>query len=569
MDPLPVDATFVAEGLAADRVANRETVDGLYAGLPRPGYAIPMAWRCAVTACNNVVNDVPRFSSADHGSWFKALISVIRAVMDRSGQDDFKGPYFDSSVEEDEALSTCLRAEYDLIAYLNLETCLREGSWRLGYASDDDAFRLTLRPCERRSALTLLNGKLQFLALSPGVQEMAAKGSSPREIVPMIVETGMTEVEFLRDAVPKAWKRLASHLGFTIDEGLRFQAFITALMETGGLWFRTEGLCRTFSKFLHDEGFPSVSSDRQKSLVTFFSATPEEIESWGIAVPFVRVGDWLAYWPFAHHVLPPSLTFLTLLMRKYPDQWNNTVGSELADVATRVRSGLFHADLLFTTVKAKKGIGDIDLGIYDRQSRTLMLCEVKTVFDRFRTGYQMANFVDQRVNFAKAERQLASAAEAIASGTWPLSDLFGRTMAGTPDRILPVVLTWYDQHDPWAGLDRTNMASCSFRVFRYLFDRAAGNLERLHEAIRQLSRVYCEAAWQTWPLTVRDQGLVLKRQVQSDLLPPAEMLNAMPLSELVRKELETLPKLPLDWVAQLPAMQLKPSDFYFYEFDEP
>jgi hypothetical protein len=94
-----------------------------------------------------------------------------------------------------------------------------------------------------------------------------------------------------------------------------------------------------------------------------------------------------------------------LLMRKHPHDWNNTVGSDLAEVADTLCARLPAVPgLLFATMKKKAGIGDIDLAIYDRRSHVLLLCEIKTVFDRFRTSYQLSNFAGQRVNFAKAAR---------------------------------------------------------------------------------------------------------------------------------------------------------------------
>jgi hypothetical protein len=564
-----IEAQRVADAIAVDRASYRETSAPIYANLPQPGYALPMAWRCAVAMSNELVDSIPRYSSADHGSLLKSLLAVARRVL-AAAQTEFAGPHFDAALEHDEAIQSCLDGEYHQLAQLNLEISLREDYWRLSYDSDDDSFRLSLAPPQRRSALVLLDHKVEFLGHSPEVREILLGSPSPNKAIPLTLATGMNEVAFLRDAVPHAWRRLSDRIGFSIDEAAEFQAFVQALLEPGLLWFRPDDLFEAFVEFVEERKLATISKDQFHQMLDFFSAPAEVIESWGIAVPFVRFGDWLAYWPFVHHVLPPSLTFLSLLMRKHSDDWNNTVGSHLAEVAKTVRAQLPDASgLLFVTTKTKAGIGDIDLGIYDPRSRVLLLCEIKTVFDRFRTNYQFSNFAGQRVNFAKAAAQLSASIDAIVSGAWPLSDIFGRKLDGPPARILPLVLTWYDQHNPWLGDDSAGLASCNFRVFQHLFSQAGGDLVMVHEAIVQLSRIYCVASLQSWQqFPIADKTVAVKREVQTDLLPPEEALRKMPLSELVRQEIGPLAKLPTDWVAQLTAKGVSPHDYHVYGFDD-
>jgi hypothetical protein len=565
-----IETDRIVDAIRSDVASLRETLDSHYATLAPPGYTVPMAWRCAVEMSNQIVDAVPHYSSAEHGSVFKALLAVVRRTLS-APRAEFVGPHFDYAMAYDHSVQTCLEGEYEQLSHFNLEVSLLNDYWRLFYEPEVDSFRLALAPPQRRSALVLIDHKAEFLAMTPEIREIFTKDSSSGEnrTIPLSLAIGMREVEFLAHAVPKDWQELATRLGFTLEEGVQFQAFIQSLMQIGKSWFRIDDLLEMFKDFATKRSLPLINDDKFRRLVDFFSLSPEVAETFGIAVPFVRFDHWFAYWPFVHHILPPSLTFLSLLIRKHSDDWNNSVGSNLAEVAAAVRQSLPKMPgLLFATTKKKVGVGDIDLAVYDLRSRVLLLCEIKTVFDRFRTNYQQSNFTEQRVNFNKASKQLAVASEAIEKQAWSLSEIFQRKIQGKPSRILPLVLTWYDQHNPWLGVTNRNPESCNFRVFQYLFSQAGGNLAVLYEAISQLSRIYCVAALPRWQLPKTHGSVQATREVQTGLLPPQNILNEMPLAELVRREVGSLAKLPTDWEDQLAAIDKDAARFYIYGFDE-
>lgn len=555
--------------IAQDREANAEKTREVYRTLPSPGYTIPMAWRCAITMSNELVDSVPRYSSADHGSIFKSLLNVVRQLCPNSS-DQFAGPHFDKIIHRDPAILSCLNGEYEQLSLLNFEVSLSKGYWRIRNDEARGLFRVSLSPSQRRSAITLLDHKVEFLELSPEMQSVVTDAATPKAAVSLILAKGMNEVAFVREAVPEAWKALEQKVGFSIENAAVFHAFSQYLFNQGFMWFSKEDLSDGFRVFVEAQELPSVSESTFNEILEFFSAPPERVASWGISVPFIRFGNWLAYWPFVHHILPPSLTFLSLIMRQKPDDWNNTVGSKLADVSKAITDKLTKSpNLHFVTTKVRAGTGDVDLGIFDSQSRVLLLCEIKTVFDRFRTNYQFSNFLDQRVNFEKAKSQLDLSTAAIASGDWPMSRIFNGIEDGPPSKILPLVLTWYDQHDPWVVQSSSTIASCNFRVFQHLFAQARGDLEEVHKAIWQLSRVYCVAMLApSRKLPAADGEHETIREVQTDLLPSEDHLRDMPLSSLVRSELASLPKLPLDWKAQLASSGDSPDDFHVYEFAE-
>jgi len=231
-----IEADRVVEAIRLERAMLRETLAPHYASLSRPGYALPMAWRCAVEMSNRLVDIMPRYSSADHGTVLKALLAVVRGVLQEAG-DGFAGPYFDLTSEHDKAVQFCLDGECHQLSRLNLEISLREGYWRLSYDADDDIFRLSLAPMQRRSALMLVDNKAEFLGMTPELRDLLSGASSANEnkTIPLALATGMREVTFLADAVPNAWRELAGRIGFTLEEGVRFQAFTQALMNTGHL----------------------------------------------------------------------------------------------------------------------------------------------------------------------------------------------------------------------------------------------------------------------------------------------------------------------------------------------
>ncbi|HZI49506.1 MAG TPA: hypothetical protein VFD75_17045 [Pyrinomonadaceae bacterium] len=106
-----------------------------------------------------------------------------------------------------------------------------------------------------------------------------------------------------------------------------------------------------------------------------------------------------------------------------------------------------------------------------------------------------------------------------------------------------------------------------FRVFQHLFTQAGGDLIMVHEAISQLSRIYCIAALPSWEVRIEDETVPVKREVQTDLLPSKEALDKMPLSDFVRRELESLARLPADW-ERLGAIRQSSRDYHIYGFDE-
>src|ERR1051326_8890748 len=247
----------------------------------------------------------------------------------------------------------------------------------------------------------------------------------------------------------------------------------------------------------HPSQKPQPLIDRQifNNLLGFFSVSAEEAFDWGVVAPFIRF-DWgFAYWPFSFHVLHPDLSMLTLLTRKFSRLWDNTVGASLSQVGPWLGKQIPRSpDLIVSSLKKKNPFGDIDLAVYDLKRRHLVLCEIKTVFDKFRTNYQLTNFLNQKVNFDKAKEQVLRNVQAVTSGAWPLKEIFTpEQINSSPLTVTPLILTWWDLHNPNLELGDAVLC-CNFRSFIYLMNAAAGNVDDVVHTIRQCSKLYCPAA---------------------------------------------------------------------------
>lgn len=281
MDKTPIPLEKTIEAIGVDRAAICAMREPTYSSLPRPGYALPMAWRCGVEVNNAIVDAVPRYSSADHGSLFKSLLTVVCNIRS-TATERFSGPHFDAVLAQDEVIESCLELEHSQLACLNLEVSLREGYWRASYHSAEDAFRLSLAPPQRRSALALINIKAAFLSYPREVREILSGDldeTSPMRTVSLTLATGLDEIVFLRDAIPGAWSRLTERIGFNINEAVQFQAFVQALFSTGKLWFLFEDLAEWYADFAKDQKIEMIVEDRFRQLVEFFPFRPRPLRS--------------------------------------------------------------------------------------------------------------------------------------------------------------------------------------------------------------------------------------------------------------------------------------------------
>jgi hypothetical protein len=110
------------------------------------------------------------------------------------------------------------------------------------------------------------------------------------------------------------------------------------------------------------------------------------------------------------------------------------VGSSLAQAADTLAAMLPQTARLKVAVRCNYSGGDVDLALYDDQKCELLLCEIKTVFDKHRTDSLMHRFDEAKVNVSRAASQLRSTEQAIASGHLTLKQLF-RIDVPPPSRV--------------------------------------------------------------------------------------------------------------------------------------
>lgn len=548
---------------------NKAFENAIFGILAEDGYVIPMALRQAVKYSNFTVDKLPRYSSADHGTNFKTLLTLIEKCLSRikSKSDVIFFPYFDVPIVIDPLVEGSYEYIRNLIFLQNIYVSVESKYWEVH--KNNGHLRISISESMRRSALSLISDKADFFYRSPEVQDVLAE-KSDTNLVSLTLKAGLQEVEVLKQSCPEAWAKFEDAWGFSQYDVESFLGFVAHLKGIYTLWYQLEDFWDEWQEYVQDYRRNILDKDIFSKLVDFFAISVFDGLEWGISAPLIKIYTWYAVWPFYYHVLHPSLGFLSLAMRKYQTEWNNTLGADAAKVAFYLMNKLhFFPNIRFAALKKKKNLGDIDLAMYDTNSGHLFICEIKTVFDRFRTNYQLANFIEQKVNFSKANSQLQRNERAINSGKWKLSEIFGNSISGNPKSITSIILTWWDIVNPNLGTDNENILCCNFKAFRYLYEQVSGDLPSLAKTIYQLSKVFCVARLIPIKLSPEDKKdskefLEFTLEVQTDGLPPIGKFDRNVFCELAMQEIQSLAHFPEDWAVQNLQHGNEPTDYYFY-----
>lgn len=557
----PLDAVserYVA-ALKLLEAEQREMLEKARETLPAPGYAIPMAAHLIERRANDAVDHVAPWGFADFSALFRLLAETL-VELSHDPSDSEMRLFIALVGDEDPAVALYLLVQYGRLLALN-ERVSVEGGMRT-ITLNGSCYRSTIADSRRRSAITLLRLKALYLEHSGEERTIldtaAADPDSPdaydtslRARLTLMLD--MREIDVLRKGLPATWDRMLTALAITETSLLSFLAFVCLVPGMVLRWFTADRLFEHLQDFTQDFDREPISRAEFDRLLDLFASEPATARRIGSAVPFFKIGGQYRTWPFVYHAMLPELVFVSLVQSKRPDIWSSTFGSDLARAADYLAAQLPRFEgITVVTRRTKTGVGDIDIAVYDRGSGELLICEIKTVFDRFRTEFQASNFTEDRVNFDKAVAQLNTARAALLAGTWPLRDVVGRGVPEAPMKVHRMALLWRDHVNP--SLDGGDFVpACDFATFRLLFERCKGSPGMIAESVGQLEKIFWVSRYRDDFWIAGDEQLTYAHELETDALPPQSFLDTLPLNEVVQEEVRTLPKFPEDWSEQMAA----------------
>lgn len=521
-------------------------------------YVVPMLLDLAIKRGNDIVDHVPAYSSLDHSVNWQTFVLAVKRF------EKFAAPYFETAFLPDPFAEELLEYERSKLARKHYIASFEQGLWSLGSDSADSSDTLRVRLAEpiRRSALHLVSQIAERALIPSRAAELLDRPEAERPAYEFALAADTWALDVFSQSTPESWNSFAISLGFPVRFLPSFRSWVLEASLGGMRWASMDTLWQDWTAFSSRRGLTSYGREEFESIVSFHTVTPDEAISWGVQAPFLRLENFLALWPFAFHVLYPDLGFLSLAVRRRQQLWNNTVGSTLASAAEWVGQKIpAYPRLSWAACSRRQGIGDADLVLLDRESGHVIVAELKTTYDKFRSHVQLNNYVNQRVNFPRAATQAQSAASAIRDGRWPLRDLFGASAPPVPQSVSVCVLTWWDTFNPTLGTGKPILC-CNFATFLHIVSASGGDLAATTSAIRELASIYCPGRLIRGSFQVDGQERVILRELQSANLPPTESWPS--LSTLTTAVIAPFRPWPANW-----REQLRPDEEYFvYQNDD-
>jgi hypothetical protein len=488
--------------------------------------------------------------SADVASDFdQALnhIALARCLTDRIAGDAPQSP--EEPRQPDSAVHRLWHLQFMEELNRHQAACLQYGLRTVWYdpAADRGELRLTKR--RRRSALQLLDASAQLQQLHRATAGDLMGRPIDDDAVLLGLASSVEHLDVLRRADPSGWEAFCSAAGFTLDSLTVLSAFVVFLEFAASnvghsLRYDRSQLTRLYEIFR--AGYTTVTLPTQPllDLVEAFSLTPAESARYLLPVPFFNYGDHYIRAEGFGHILSPAMGLLTIAIRKHEDAWNRTLGSTLAKAADVIAADLApHRNVLVRARRRIKPHGDIDLALYDRSSRHMLMCEVKTVYDKHRTAIHLHRFEDQKVRLSHAIDQLRTAKQAVMDGTVDLKGVFGEPLPA-PEKVDLALLTWIDPIDLTVGTADQDILSLNFATFKYLFRSSGSDLGALVRAVRELRELWCVAQRRPIDLGV---PFPVTLEVQIGAIDAKRDLAFLELSELTRRLIDELPHLEDGW----------------------
>ncbi len=524
------------------------------------GYSIPMLVDCAIELSNNVVDHVPDYSTADHISIFKSLNSLLVKLIKENKDNEKFCPYYFHTGNIDSDIMDMVRTTYYGLSLINLLVSIKEKYYYVEVTQDK--IQVGLSRAFRRSAMHLVSRKSEWYSYDESIRKHLKK----EEFDPILLALSyrLKELEIFYDGMSDEWNEFLSQCVYTLDDLEHFQGFI-AYLRGYGKWYKIDDLKELWCIYCHEYDIDSNNHQVFVDMIDLYTLTPEQAVEWGIPSAFILIEDWYIHWPFFFNIMDGCLLLISLFHRKKNNSWSRTLGSYTSKIASYLADCLpRYPNALITSEKIIDNSGDMDLVIYDKSSRHLLICEVKTVFDRFRTNYQHTNFYSQRVNVEKAIRQLRNNKQIIDQGLYSLDDIFISSGLGIPQKISLMILLWWDIFDPTIDTVDEEILCCNFKTFKYLYTETHGNISLLVHAINKYRTTYCPAKLCEISLMHNGEILNCLREVQTNLLPARIEFGTDKDSEILHRITNDLATIPDDWKEQLIKNGEEPSTYYFY-----
>ncbi len=340
----------------------------------------------------------------------------------------------------------------------------------------------------------------------------------------------------------KSWPQFEHATGITSDALTAFAGFLVfldfaAVAANHSLWYDEAKLIQLCELFRESFKSVALSDELFRRLLDVFSLEPARASEYALPTPFFRIGErYLRFHGFTR-IMSPTMGLLTIVIRKHEMEWSRTLGSTLASAASVLAGNIPKFDRLHVaSQRTIRGGGDIDLALYDEGDRSLLICEVKTVYDKHRTTRLLHRFEEAKVNIARAVKQLRHALRAASAGELNMKAIFGKDLH-QPSYVAGGLLTWFDAIDLTIGGTNEDIMSVNFATFEYLVGRSKGDLREFERAVTELRNIWPVAALQPIDLGI---PVPVELEVQGAEFDPASELAALNLSSVTMGELSNL-----------------------------
>lgn len=460
-----------------------------------------------------------------------ALTYCLVAVEQSATKPDFSRPSRpDPSVHE--------AFGKQLIAELNKEQHARiqQGIWQSFYDIKEDVAQQRLTRRRRGSALMMLDARANMMLLEKLIGQNLSELSLDE--LNHAIASSPEMLHFLTHSDPTGWIRFEQAIGVNAERLAALSGFLVFLQFAAdevnhSYWYDDSQLIKLWSIYiLAYPQYGSISGQSMVDALIQFSMAPSEAAATLIHPPFYLLHGRFLRNPCFIKVQGMMSSLLTIAIRRNELEWSKTLGSTLARAADTLKELLPVLSHLKVAVRRKFPGGDVDLALYDTQSNELLICEVKTVYDKHNVDSLMHRFEEAKVNVAKATSQLNETALAISSGLLTMISLFGEKL-DAPKTVHKVLLTWLDPVDLTMGTVHEDVMCMNFAIFIGLIHASEGNIQIAASAVRELRNIWPVAT--SRPLDLCQPQLTAKLEVQTNLLDRRSDLELLGLSPLTRE----------------------------------